>query len=405
MENLRLTYLFQRYTTGTITGQEELELAQLVLDTDNNAQLEMLEKEHWNSLSNIADPLPAGAATSLTTILKQPKVQKPKQVPVRQITKWLAAASILIAATVATYFILFNKKNVPAIVQAPVINDVPAPDKSKASITLANGTVVYLDSVGNGRLAQQGNIQLVKLANGQIAYRQANGEIVKELQYNTLSNPRGSKVIDMQLADGSHVWLNAGSSITYPVAFVAGERKVALKGEGYFEVAKDAAKKFIVTANGTTTEVLGTHFNVNGYEGGADTKITLLEGSVKVRSHSGLDPESSGKQSNPVLLKPGQQAVVIPGTAPESLRVNSTVNTDEVMAWKNGLFNLNHVSFNEVMRQVSDWYNVEVVYLSKVPQVELYGEVSRQLNLSQIIQGLQTLGINCRLDGGKLLIK
>ncbi len=131
---------------------------------------------------------------------------------------------------------------------------------------------------------------LVKTDDGQLRYDlTANGPSTSQA-YNTLSNPRGSKIISLTLSDGTRVWLNNESELTYPASFAGNERKVEIKGEAYFEVAKDPRRKFIVSSNGVGTEVLGTHFNVNAYKDEGNIKVTLLEGSVRVSRH----PEASG---------------------------------------------------------------------------------------------------------------
>ncbi|HMR82317.1 MAG TPA: FecR domain-containing protein [Niabella sp.] len=306
---------------------------------------------------------------------------------------WIAAASIIILSGLGFYFYtISNQKQSVVAVNTP--KDISAPTSNRAMITLADGSRLFLDSVSNGQLAQMGNVKLVKLANGQIAYQTEDGQVFKELQYNTLTNPRGSKVIDMQLSDGSHVWLNAGSSITYPVAFVGNERNVELKGEGYFEVAKDPAKKFIVEANGVTTEVLGTHFNVNAYTNDIAIKITLLEGAVKV---------SSGNKGG--VLRPGQQAIVASSSAGRDYQLISNPDIEQVLAWKNGIFYLNNLSIAELMEQIANWYAVEVVYSSNIPNIELYGKMGRDLRLSQVLKGLQKVGLRCRLDGHKIIVE
>lgn len=303
--------------------------------------------------------------------------------------RW-AAASVILLLAISIYFYLHmspgTKQRGIAIV-APA--EITAPTTNRATITLANGNKVFLDSAGNGQLAQQGNIRLIKLANGQIAYQTADGQLLKELQYNTLTNPRGSRVIDMLLSDGSHVWLNAGSSITYPVAFVGDQRKVELKGEGYFEVAHDRNKKFIVAANGTHTEVLGTHFNVNAYENEKQVKVALLEGAVKVTIE---------KLSRFQVLKPGEQAQI-----GETFRLQK-VDVNKVIAWKNGFFDLDGLPFTEFMHQLERWYNVEVSFASGMPEIDLFGKIGRDLSLPEVVSSLKDMGVNCKIEQGRLVI-
>jgi ferric-dicitrate binding protein FerR (iron transport regulator) len=324
--------------------------------------------------------------------LKDSLEKNTRVTPVRHISvlrKWgWAAASILLLLGIGSYFLLTKKEKQPTIaVNTPT--DIAAPTGNRAMITLADGTKVFLDSVGKGQLAQQGSIKLIKLANGKIAYQPLGDGRDQSVAYNTLSNPRGSKVIDMQLSDGSHVWLNAGSAITYPVAFIGNDRSVELEGEGYFEVAKDAKRKFIVTANGVNTEVLGTHFNVNAFkDDGQHIKITLLEGSVKINNGNATG-----------LLKPGQQALVA-----NEVKIVSDVDLHLVMAWKNGYFQFDKASLQNVMQQVSRWYDVDVVYEGYNQPREFAGEIQRDLSLSEVLKILEKNKVHFRIEGKELRV-
>ncbi|MGC4234702.1 MAG: FecR domain-containing protein [Niabella sp.] len=313
---------------------------------------------------------------------------------------WVAAACVIALLGIGLYYYAGSDKQQQPSTAINAPKDIEAPATNRAMITLADGSRVYLDSANNGQLAQLGNIKLVKLSNGQITYQAVDGTRLKELQYNTLTNPRGSKVINIQLSDGSHVWLNAGSSITYPVAFVDGERKVELKGEGYFEIAKanlsasglkesGVRSKFTVIANGTTTEVLGTHFNVNAYEDEKSTKVTLLEGSVKV---------SKGRVN--AIIRPGQQAQVT-----NDVKTVNDTDLEAVMAWKNEYFQFEGVGIEDVMRQISRWYDVEVVYEVQPKQAHFRGRISRAVEASKVFKMLETTqAVHFRIEGRKVYI-
>ncbi len=329
--------------------------------------------------------------------------------------RWWAAASMILLLGAGAYFLFFNRAEKPTeIVKTVLPNDVKAPQTNRATVTLANGQKVYLDSAVNGTLAMQGNVKLIKLAKGQIAYQAASGETINEIKYNTLTNPRGSKVIDMTFADGSQVWLNAGSSVTYPVAFVGNERRVAITGEAYFEVTPLSPKggqgklPFIVKFNTPSGEggeviVLGTHFNINAYDDEPDIKVTLLKGSVKVT-----------KGSAGSLLKQGQQAQVFfpNGGAQRSgtkfgegaVKVVNGVNLEQVMAWKNGYFNFNSVDIRTMMKQLSRWYDVEVRYEGNVPPQHITGEISRNVNASVVLKMLEYAGVHFRIEGSSIVV-
>lgn len=304
---------------------------------------------------------------------------------------WWVAASVTILLGISVYFLRFNKRLEPKqIVEAKTLpDDVQAPQSSKAMITLANGQKVYLDSIGNGAAVLQGNAKLVKLANGEIVYRSA-GKPDGEIQYNTLVNPRGSKVINMVLTDGTKVWLNAGSSLVYPVIFAGNKREVAVTGEAYFEVTHDNSKQFIVHKGSMDVVVMGTHFNVNAFEDDDDNiKVTLLEGSVNVKNGS-----SNG------FLNPGEQALVH-----KEIKIVRDVNIEKVMAWKNGYFQFDKSSLQSVLKQVARWYDIEVIYEGTNRHREFVGEIERDLNLAEMLSILEINKVSFIIEGKTLIVK
>ena len=303
--------------------------------------------------------------------------------------RWWAAASVILLIGVSAYFLYPAKTTKPVQTVQIVPDDIKAPQSNRATITLANGQKVFLDSMGNGALAVQGNVDLVKLEGGKLAYQKNSGEISGKMRFNILSNPNGSQIVNIVLADGSRVWLNAGSTLRYPVLFMGNERKVSVTGEAYFEIAHDASKPFIVSNGSLDIRVLGTHFNVNAFEDdGNDIKITLLEGSVKVKS---------GKATG--LLKPGQQARVN-----KEIRVVSDVDVDMVMAWKNGYFQFENASLQTVLKQVSRWYGVDVVYEGNNQPRQFVGEMQRDLSLREILKILEKNDVHFSIIGKKLIV-
>ena len=268
------------------------------------------------------------------------------------------------------------------------MNHDVAPGGNRAVLTLANGSQIILDSAANGNLAQQGNTKIVKLDSGQLAYNSLN-ERSDDVLYNTISTPRGGQY-QIVLADGSKVWLNAASSLKFPTAFTGKERKVELTGEGYFEVAKNARMPFRVAVTGMTVEVLGTHFNINAYIDESTIKTTLLEGSVKV-----------AKSDRQLVIKPGQQAELTPNA---EFIIHNSIDVDEVMAWKNGLFNFNKADIKEIMRQAARWYDVDVVYEGNISGEKYIGKVARNTNLSEMMKILELNGVKYRIDGRKITV-
>lgn len=376
MKKESIIHLVDRYLSGT-ASEAESGLVESFLNELSNGPVRQLSPEEEAAkervlLNRIYSKIHGRKKAILVSM---PKVWKAS----------IAAAAVLIIAV--SVWLLYNNK--PASKPELAKKDIVAPGSNRAMITLADGRKIYLDSLGNGQLAVEGNVKLIKLADGQIAYQNQIGDIAKEVKYNTLSNPRGSKVIDMQLSDGSHVWLNSGSSITFPVPFIGNERKVMIDGEAYLEVAHDASRPFIVAKGETEVQVLGTHFNVNAYSDEEDIKVTLLEGSVKVN-----------KASFSAIIKPGQQARVR-----DKIAVVDGVDMDGVMAWKNGLFNLSGENIQTVMRQVSRWYDAEVEYRGDVTGIEFFGTVSRRQNVSELLRVMEKTGIvHFTVEGKKIIV-
>lgn len=307
--------------------------------------------------------------------------------------RFAAAAAVIVVLLSGSYFLFFNKETIKKQNPQLAITDA-APGGNKAVLTLSDNSVVILDNAQNGVLSQQGNTKVLKLHDGQIAYN-TSGD-TKQALYNTISTPRGGQY-QMTLSDGSKVWLNSASSIKFPVAFTGDERKVEITGEAYFEVAKNASMPFKVNAmDRQEVEVLGTHFNINAYNDEATINTTLLEGKVKVSaSGSGLqDPDSQ-------LLSPGQQAIM---SKEGRISLNKNADVDAVVAWKNGWFNFNNYSVENIMRQISRWYDVEVVYAGRISAETFTGIVKRNSNVSEVLKIMQEAGLKFKIDGKKIIV-
>ncbi|MCK7556288.1 FecR domain-containing protein [Chitinophaga sedimenti] len=254
------------------------------------------------------------------------------------------------------------------------------PGKEGATLTLEDGTVVALDSLGNGMIAGAN----ATLQNGQLAYAPDG----KSTAWNTITTPK-ARQFRIVLPDGTTVWLNAATSLRFPTAFPGGERKVALQGEAYFEVAKNTKQPFRVNLGDTASvEVLGTDFNINAYTDEPAVRTTLLSGSVRVR-----------QKQEAIQLQPGQQAVM-----QKQLSVDKNANIEGVTAWKSGKFYFEGVSLEEFMRQVTRWYDIEVEYKGSTPQMRLKGKPGRDLDLQDLLDGLAELGIRYKMEGRKLII-
>jgi ferric-dicitrate binding protein FerR (iron transport regulator) len=291
------------------------------------------------------------------------------------------AACIAGLLVVGGYFMLTPRATKGGPGPVANTNDVKAPETNKARITLADGKVLAVDSLNT---YLQGNVKITKTADGKIVYSGSGNEVV----YNTLTNPRGSTVIDMTLSDGSHVWLNAESSITYPVAFTGSERKVSMKGEGYFKVTHNSSMPFTLTKDETSVTVLGTEFNVNAYDNEPDIKVTLVEGSVKLK-----------KADHTQILKPGQQ-----GRVSGDITVISNVDLEQVLAWKNGSFVLKGTDLAMLMRQVERWYDVDVKFEGAVQSKKFGGSINRNVTLSTMLSGLKGYGVETKLEGNVVTV-
>jgi hypothetical protein len=301
------------------------------------------------------------------------------------------AASVLFVLSVSGYFLL-RKATVKQQVAVTQMHDL-APGSNKAILTLANGKQIVLTGAQNGKLATQGNTAINKTADGQVVYDATAANTTAELIYNTMSTPRGGQY-HLTLADGTDVWLNAASSIKYPTAFTGNSREVEITGEAYFEVAHNKAMPFRVTSKGQTIEVLGTRFNVNAYNDEPVMKTTLFEGSVKI-----------GKDKQTVMLKPGQQAIIVNNSNASAIEVMNNADTDQVLAWKNGEFSFNETDLQTVMRQIGRWYDVDIEYDGRIPVDHLSGTFSRNMNASKALTLLKFTGINFKIEGRKIIVK
>lgn len=315
---------------------------------------------------------------------------KPQRRRVFPLHKIAVAASVMGVLLLSVLFFA-NKNGSNGIVKAELgkkrfKNDV-SPGGDKAVLTLADGSTIVLDEAQNGELTQQGNAKVMKFG-GRISYDPTNKNS-SEVVYNTISTPNGGQY-QLELADGSRVWLNATSSIHFPTAFIGTERRIEITGEAYFEIAKDPNMPFIVSLTGAEVQVLGTSFNINAYGDEDDVKTTLLEGSVRF---------INGATTS--ILKPGQQSQL---TKNGMVKIMNEVNVDEVVAWKNGLFAFENASIETVMRQLSRWYDVEIEYNGKTDDLFI-AEMRRDIKLSDALKALELTGkVRFEINGRKIIV-
>jgi transmembrane sensor len=308
---------------------------------------------------------------------------------------WLKiAAGILVVLSIG---ILVRKTRQQPQEQTYAVKIVPKkilPGGNKAYLTMANGSVITLNGLKNGKLATQTGVQINKVKDGVLEYNnqsaagQHSGS--ERLAFNMINTPRGGQY-QLVLADGTKVWLNSASSLKYPTAFYGKERKVELSGEAYFEVAKNPSRPFTVSVNGMSVQVLGTHFNVMAYSDEKDVKTTLLEGSVKLTNH--------GHQA---LLKPGQQGVLNEQQTVFSIK---DVDVEDAVAWKNGFFAFNKEDIQTIMKRISRWYDVDVVFPEKFKRKNFGGTVSRFNDVSQVLNSLELTGsVHFKTEGRRITV-
>jgi transmembrane sensor len=301
----------------------------------------------------------------------------------------MRAAAILVFALAGILF-FYHQHSAPSEQIAknkPVKADI-APGSNKAILTLANGSKLILNNAKNGDLSTQAGAKVVK-QDSLISYK-AIAANSTEVSYNTITIPKGGQY-QLILADGTKVWLNAASSLRFPTAFTGKDRTVELTGEAYFEVAKNKDKPFNVKTAAQTVQVLGTHFNINAYSNEMNVKTTLLEGSVKVYT-----------ARSSMMISPGQQSVLQNNG---TFEIKRDPDMDEVVAWKNGVFQFNKADIQTVMRQIARWYDIDVEFKGKLPGDLYRGKISRNVNVSQVLKILELSGINFTIEGRKIIVR
>lgn len=379
MERERLLKLLEKIESGAATTEELAEY--------NRFYGRFQTDERWNSLE-MGEKKETGEKiyTNISTAIEKPVKKRRFSL----FFKYAAAAAIIVVVLVGLYKLNHIQSVKTSAPESVHVQD-RAPGGDKATLTLANGTEISLSDAANGDLIKRSGLSITKAADGQLIYkvlgRPANATTVTEL--NTIATPNGGQY-NIVLSDGSKVWLNAASSLKFPSEFKGAERNVELNGEAYFEISKKKSMPFNVLANGTKVTVLGTHFNIMAYADGGNVKTTLLEGAVKL-SHKAAT----------ALLRPGQQGVT---TATGSFNV-SNADIESVMAWKNGYFMFNDADLPEVMRQLSRWYDVDVVFENRTREYEFVGEISRKYSLQKVLKILELSGVHFKLTGRTLTVK
>lgn len=379
--------LLQKYLDGTITepesgvlfawlkenpaAAEEDEVMEKLLQANYNASFGEPAAVPADASQRILDRLMVSMATEDTAVVRLPLWR-------RSWVRYAAAAVLLAAITLPAARMLTSRKK--PVVAAPV---AITSGTNRAMLKLANGKEIMLDST-HGSIVQEPGLT-VRNDSGRLNYQGATAAV----EYHTLTTPRGGQY-RITLPDGTAVWLNAASSITYPTAFTEKVRAVIITGEAWFDVAANTHQPFRVDVNGkATVEVLGTQFNVNAYTDENDIRTTLVDGSVRV----------SHRQSS-VVLKPGQQAAI----SDDGLQLMEHPDLDMAVAWKNGSFQFDHAHLKEVLRQMARWYDVTVVYEPGSADIIFSGEIKRDLDLPQALMVLEKMGVRFRIEGKQLIV-
>jgi ferric-dicitrate binding protein FerR (iron transport regulator) len=386
----RLRFLLQGYANDTCSREQMKELFEYIRQAKQDAPLNEALFQEWQEINTGGIPGGYDWDEMFRQITKPAPIAK--IIPIRRNrfprTAWIwHAAALLVIAGVAGYFFYTLAKNagLPGTPPLAKLEDIP-PGGNKAMLTLADGSVIVLDSARNGTIAQQGGAKILKPGAGKLSYEGAGNA---PAGFNTVTTPKGGQY-QVTLSDGTRVWLNAASSIRFPTLFTGKHRKVEVSGEAYFEVAGNEQHPFLVDLKGDCeVEVLGTHFNVNNYSNEENVRTTLLQGSIRV---------TRGKAAK--LLRPGEQAVV-----KENIAIDKSVNMDEVMAWKNGFFNLQNKNLDEVMKQLERWYDIDVRYEGKAPEILFTGDMDRGVNLSEVLGFLSESGVKLRLEGRTVVVQ
>lgn len=376
MDLQRINDLIEKYTNGTATKAERKQLIKWYRDTAYQ-EAEFPEEEetvYQSMLDHIT-----GATSPISKRVGR--------------LNWSIAASILVLIGAGTIFFLkkTEKQTVPTTAQAI------QPGGNKAILTLANGSKISLTDAGNGAIAEQNGVQISKTAGGQLVYRflpvagQDNGALNKDgrTAYNTIETPIGGQY-RIELPDGSKVWLNSVSSIKFPVSFAsAAERKVELKGEGYFEVKHNEAQPFRVSSGNQMVEDIGTEFNIQAYGDEPVIKTTLISGSARVNADEGQ-----------ITLKPGEQVKYN-----KSLSV-AKVNLDDVIAWKNGYFSFEDENLEDIMKVISRWYNIHYIFQDQSLKKETYGAVTtRFTDINSLLDMMEQTGnADFKIEGSNITI-
>ena len=372
----RIKELFQKYVDKTITEEEYAEFFVYIRNPETKDVVLAFLDDYNKKVQTDAFVHEVDWDSMLSNITGSTKIKQNKKL---FFWKYAAAAILLLVGGTFVYS-LFSKDEMK---KTPLVyhNDVN-PAQNIATLTLSDGAEIILDDKIVGKLAVQDNISIERDAAGQIVYRitdvgSSDDSFNQNQKLNTLATPAGG-TFSVVLSDGSKVWLNASSSIEFPAAFTNDSRRVHIKGEAYFEIAKDARRPFYVVSRGAEVKVLGTHFNVKSYLDEYRSEVTLLEGSVKFT-----------KNGRSQLLKPGKTITYKENSSDAD---QQDANLEKVMAWRNQLFVFDDTNIDAIMTELKRWYGVSVNYEGEKPDISFTGVIPRNANVSKVLEALELTG-------------
>lgn len=384
----KLSILFNRYYNKTASQEELAELMQLIQETGTEELGRVIVNE-GNELERPEHSMGKGQAGEVLRKILKPKVKK---LIVSSLLRYSVAAAVILI--IGTGIFLYNKSNQSELPQtkASIVQDA-SPGTYKAKLTLADGSVIFVDSSRNGKVASQGSTTILS-QNGELIYKVES--VNSQLLYNTISTGIG-ETFRLVLPDRSVLWLNAASSVSFPVVFPGSERRIKITGEVFIDVAKNSNQPFIVevlnrkTGTGMQVTAMGTEFNVNAYEDEGAIVTTLVEGKIKVDYESLTD-----------ILSPSQQVKLY---ANGKIKKQTVKNIEEIVAWKEGDFYFENASLPEILRQLARWYNMEVVYENGQPGEHFFVIMKRNSKLSAILKAMESKKVKFRIEGKRLFVR
>ncbi|GGC41118.1 hypothetical protein GCM10011386_36440 [Parapedobacter defluvii] len=385
--------LFRKYLQNNISRTELQELMDYVGQPDNRAEMialirsaltdDHISPDQAEQLHQLLDGLDSHVLNRVKAMAEG--AERKVWIKRRRVAYLRVAAVLAVALSVGAAFYLYRHETADNTVQIPQLADIQ-PGGNRAILVVEGGETIVLDSTQLGVKVEPG---VIRYEGGALVTQVSEGEA--GIQYATLTTSRGGQY-QVTLPDGSNVWLNAASSLRYPVRFTGDTREVELEGEGYFEVAANKHQPFIVKSKQQAVEVLGTKFNINVYENEGAPATTLLEGAVRLVQAS--------DRNNRRELQPGQQAVIRDGR----IQVKP-VNVSYYTSWKDGKFTFDRIGLSVVLRQIERWYDVEFEYDKAIPEVPLWGTLSRNVLLSELLQALEiNTGYQFKREGRKVIM-